>query len=98
MLIDFFFRSLVDDQKSWVVGVILSGMVSDGMEGMWAIKVEGGLTFSQDEKSAKYDGMPHSAIAAGVVDFILSPEGIARELARLGRHPYVQAAAKTEDV
>ena len=96
--VDFFFRSLAADMKERSIGVILSGTASDGTEGLRVIKAEGGLTFSQDEKSAKYDGMPHSAIAAGVVDFVLPPEGIARELARLGRHPYIaQPAAKAED-
>ena len=98
--VDFFFRSLAADLKSRAIGVILSGTASDGTEGLRAIKAEGGLTFSQDEKSAKYDGMPRSAIAAGVVDFVLPPESIARELARLGRHPYVALppAAKPEEV
>lgn len=91
--VDFFLRSLAADQKGRAIGVILSGTASDGTEGLRAIKAEGGLTFSQDEKSAKYNGMPHSAIAAGVVDFVLPPEGIARELARLGRHPYVALPA-----
>jgi two-component system CheB/CheR fusion protein len=97
--VDFFFRSLAADQKSRAIGVILSGTASDGTEGLRAIKAEGGLTFAQDEKSAKYDGMPHSAIAAGVVDFVLPPEGIARELARLGRESYIArpAAAKAGD-
>ena len=97
--VDYFFRSLAADQQSRAIGVILSGTASDGTEGLRAIKAEGGLTFAQDEKSAKYNGMPHSAIAAGVVDFVLPPEGIAREMARLGRHPYVAlpAAAKAED-
>ncbi len=98
--VDFFLRSLAADQKSRAIGVILSGTASDGTEGLRAIKAEGGLTFAQDEKSAKYNGMPHSAIAAGVVDFVLPPEGIARELARIGRHPCValSVAAKPEDV
>lgn len=98
--VDFFLRSLAADQKRRAIGVILSGTASDGTEGLRAIKAEGGLTFAQDEKSARYNGMPHSAIAAGVVDFVLPPEGIARELARLGRHPYVALpiAAKAEDV
>ena len=97
--VDYFFRSLAADQQGRAIGVILSGTASDGTEGLRAIKAEGGLTFAQDEKSAKYNGMPHSAIAAGVVDFVLPPAGIARELARLGRHPYVAlpAAAKAED-
>ena len=99
MPVDFFFRSLAADLKGRAIGVILSGTASDGTEGLRAIKAEGGLTFAQDEKSAKYDGMPHSAIAAGVVDFVLPPEGIARELARLGRHPHMAlpAAAKPEE-
>ena len=53
----------------------------------------------QDERSAKFSGMPHSAITAGVVDIVLPPEGIAVELARLGRHPYLNyaRAAKTDE-
>src|SRR5262249_7884868 len=53
----------------------------------------GGVTFAQDEASAKYDGMPRSAIAAGCVDYVLPPKGIARELARVARHPYVSRRA-----
>src|SRR5206468_1507516 len=53
---------------------------------------EGGITFAQDAESAKYGSMPHSALAAGVVDFVLPPESIAKELARIGRHPFVHAA------
>ncbi len=96
--IDYFFRSLAVDQGSRAIGVILSGTASDGTEGLRAIKAEGGLTFSQDEKSSKYNGMPHNAIAAGVVDFVLPPEGIARELARVSRHPYVGMSATTKSV
>ena len=51
------------------------------------IESEGGITFAQDE-SAKYDGMPRSAIAAGDVDFVLPPEKIAEELARIAEHPF----------
>lgn len=91
--VDFFLRSLADDQKSRAIGVILSGTASDGTEGLRAIKAAGGLTFAQQEASARYDGMPRSAIAAGVVDFILPPEGIARALVRIGRHPYLAATA-----
>jgi two-component system CheB/CheR fusion protein len=93
MPIDFFFRSLADDLRNRAIGVILSGTASDGTEGLRAIKAEGGLTIAQDEKTARYGGMPHSAIAAGVVDFVLPPEGIALELARIGRHPYLALAA-----
>lgn len=87
--IDYFFRSLAADQGSKAIGVILSGTASDGVLGLKEIKAAGGITFSQDESSAKYGGMPHSAIASGCVDFILPPKKIAAELARIGRHPYL---------
>ena len=87
--IDYFLASLAEDRGNRAIGVILSGTASDGTMGLKAIKTEGGITFAQDLKSAKYDGMPRSAIAAGCVDFVLPPEGIARELARIGRHPYL---------
>src|SRR3989441_10414349 len=86
--IDFFFESLARDQHECAIGVILSGTASDGTLGMEAIKADGGVTFAQDE-SARYDSMPRSAIAAGCVDFVLSPENIAKELARIAKHPYV---------
>lgn len=88
MPIDHFFRSLAQDQGSKAIGVILSGTASDGTQGLKAIKAEGGITFAQDELTAKYDGMPRSAVMAGYVDFVLSPESIARELVRLARHPF----------
>lgn len=89
MPIDYFFRSLAEDHQGNAIGVILSGTGTDGTLGLRAIKAEGGLAFAQDDKTAKYDGMPRSAVAAGVVDFVLPPEGIAEELARLKSHPYV---------
>src|SRR5713101_8535277 len=89
MPIDSFLRSLAEDQRSNAIGVILSGTASDGTLGLAAIKAEGGITFAQDEKSAKYDGMPRSALAAGCVDLVLPPDGIAEELARICEHPYV---------
>ncbi|QNI30883.1 PAS domain-containing protein [Alloacidobacterium dinghuense] len=90
--IDIFFRSLAADQGSNAIGVILSGTASDGTLGLTAIKGEGGITFAQDAGTAKYDGMPASAIAAECVDFVLPPEGIAMELARIRQHPYVAGA------
>src|SRR5207244_8138380 len=85
--IDFFFGSLAQDQHECAIGVILSGTASDGTLGTEAIKAEGGITFAQD-KSARYDSMPRSAIAAGCVDFDLSPENIATEMALIDRTPY----------
>ena len=86
--VDRFLRSLAADQGSNAIGVVLSGTASDGAIGLAAIKGEGGITFAQDS-TAKYDGMPASAIAAGWVDMVLPPEGIAEELKRIAQHPYV---------
>lgn len=71
--IDIFFESLAKDQGRGAVGVVLSGVASDGAQGIRLIKQHLGTTFSQDEESARYGGMPHSAIATGLVDFVLSP-------------------------
>lgn len=87
--IDSFFKSLAIDQESNCIGIILSGTASDGTHGLGLIKMEGGLTIAQEPRSAKYDGMALSAIAAGVVDFVLSPKQIAVELARIARHPII---------
>jgi len=82
-------RSLAAEQQAGAIGVILSGTATDGTLGLEAIKAEGGITLSQDEKSAQYPGMPASAIASGCFDFVLPPEDIVRELVRISRHPYV---------
>ena len=70
--IDSFFHSLALDQRERSVGIILSGMGSDGTLGLKAIKAEAGLVLVQDPATAKFDGMPRSAIAAGIVD-IMAP-------------------------
>src|SRR6266851_3694633 len=88
--IDHFFSSLAQEQGGRAIGVVLSGTGSDGTLGLRAIKAEGGITFVQDAKSAKHPGMPQSA--AAVADFVLPPAGIARELARISGHAYVNQA------
>jgi two-component system, chemotaxis family, CheB/CheR fusion protein len=95
--IDQFFCSLAEDQGSHAIGVILSGSSSDGALGLRAIKCAAGTTFSQDEESAKYGSMPHSAIATGAVDFVLPPSEIALEIARIGSHPYLASLAIAAD-
>ena len=72
--IDFFLRALADDQKEKAIGVILSGMGSDGVLGLGAIKERSGLTLVQDPDTAQADGMPRSAIEADVVDIVASAE------------------------
>lgn len=97
MPIDQFMRSLAEAQGNCAVGVILSGTGSDGTLGLAEIQAQGGVTMVQDETTAKYDGMPRSAISAGCVDLILPPQEIARELTRLARHPYVKPVANAEE-
>jgi two-component system, chemotaxis family, CheB/CheR fusion protein len=87
--IDTFLRSLAVAHGSDAIGVILSGTASDGTLGLAAVKGEAGITFAQEPSSAKYDGMPASAIASGCVDFILTPAGIAREIARIRHYAYI---------
>jgi two-component system CheB/CheR fusion protein len=72
--IDFFFRSLADDQHGQSIGVILSGMGSDGTLGLRAIKEKAGAVFVQTPGSAKFDSMPRMAIDAGLADVVASAE------------------------
>jgi len=85
--VDYFLAALASIYKNNAIGVVLSGTATDGTLGLKAIKAEGGITFAQDN-SAKFNGMPQSAYDSGYVDFLLSPEGIATELARLVHVPY----------
>lgn len=80
--IDYFFKSLSADLGGKAVCIILSGMASDGTAGLKAIKNELGLVVVQDPKSAKFDGMPNSAIKTGLADYILTPEEMADQLVK----------------
>jgi two-component system CheB/CheR fusion protein len=92
--IDRFFESLAQEQGDRAIGIVLSGAGSDGTLGLKAIRAEGGITFVQDETSAKYAGMPHSALE--LADFVLPPREIAQELSRITRHPYVAPSPAPE--
>lgn len=83
--IDYFFRSLAEDQKQRAVGIILSGTGTDGTLGLRAIKAESGLTIAQEPQSAKYQGMPRSAISAGVVDVVQSASQMSEPLRAYAR-------------
>ncbi len=87
--IDFFFRSLAGDRQDQAIGIVLSGTGSDGTLGMRELKAAGAITFTQDEQSAKFPGMPQNAAAGCTVDFVLSPQEMGRELARIGKHPFL---------
>lgn len=91
LAVNLFMRSLAQSRKGKAIGVVLSGTGADGTSGLEEIKAEGGITFAQEPASAKYDGMPRSAIDSGCVDFVLAPKDIAKELGRIKHHPYVLA-------
>ncbi len=78
--IDIFLNSLAEDQRDKSIAIILSGTGSDGTKGIGAIKKMGGMVIVQDPGSAKFDGMPNSAIESGNVDVILPPEKIPLEI------------------
>ena len=84
--IDFFFRSLAADQRERSVGVILSGMGSDGTLGLKAIKEQAGVVLVQAPASAKFDGMPCSAIDAGLADIVAPAEELPAKLLQYLRH------------
>jgi two-component system CheB/CheR fusion protein len=96
--IDLFFSSLAEVHQSHAIGVVLSGTASDGTLGLRAIKDHGGITFAQDEDSAAYNGMPQSAIQAGVVDFILPPDQIPAKLLEVARNAKVVTTSEQDSL
>jgi two-component system, chemotaxis family, CheB/CheR fusion protein len=86
--IDFFFQSLARWAQNRAIGVILSGTASDGTAGIREIKAAGGITMAQTPDTAKYDGMPRSAIATGMIDLVLPPAEMAEQIAHIPTHPY----------
>jgi two-component system CheB/CheR fusion protein len=93
--IDGFLRSLAENSGSRSIAVILSGTGSDGALGLSAVKAAGGITFAQDEKSAKFADMPKNAVATGCVDFVLSPDEIGRELAGISSRPHLSSSGSS---
>jgi len=98
--IDLFFRSLAQSKQELAICIVLSGTGSDGTLGVRAIKAEGGMVMAQTPESSEYDGMPRSAIATGMVDYILTPAEMPAQLIAyvtqaFGKRP--QTVLKTED-
>jgi len=96
MPIDDFFQSLARTYGSRAVAVVLSGAASDGTVGLGHIKAEGGITFAQEEASARFPEMPRSAIQSGFADFVFTPERIGEELAEIGKHPAMRETARDD--
>lgn len=84
--VDFFLRSLADDQKEFAVGIILSGMGSDGSIGIRAIKENNGVILAQDPESARFESMPRNAIDSGLIDIIAPPDKLPGELISFLNH------------
>ncbi|WP_317451643.1 chemotaxis protein CheB, partial [Methylobacter psychrophilus] len=91
--IDFFFRSLAQDQHERAIGIILSGTGSDGTSGARAIKAEGGIVMAQDTESTEFNGMPCSIIATGLVDYVMSPAEMPAQLIKYVKHAFSKRPA-----
>ncbi len=85
--IDVFLQSLAECMKERSIAVVLSGTGTDGTNGIKAIKEQGGLVIVQNPSTAKFDGMPRSAINTGLADFVLSPVQIAEEIENFTQYP-----------
>ena len=96
--IDIFFRSLATDKGKNAIGIILSGTGSDGTLGTRAIKEAGDMIMVQDELSAKFDGMPRSSIATGLVDYILHPSKMPEALLNYVEHPFIRKSQTRESI
>ena len=94
--IDFFFRSLAQDQREHAIGIILSGTGSDGTLGVRAIKGEGGMVMAQEVTTTEFDGMPRSAIATGLVDFELPAAEMPAKLITYANHAFGKLPRSTE--
>jgi two-component system CheB/CheR fusion protein len=86
--IDFFFRSLAQDQHERAICIVLSGTGSDGTLGLRTVKGEGGMVMAQNPESTEYDGMPRSAIATGLVDYVLPPAEMPAQLIAYVAHAF----------
>jgi two-component system, chemotaxis family, CheB/CheR fusion protein len=87
--VDVLFRSLAADQGERVIAIVLSGTGSNGTDGLKEVRAAGGLILVQDPSTAKFDGMPRSAIAAGMADHILAPGAMPAVLGRYFNNEYI---------
>jgi two-component system, chemotaxis family, CheB/CheR fusion protein len=92
--IDFFFRSLSHDKHEKAIAIVLSGTGTEGTLGLREVKGQGGMVMVQDPETAKYNGMPRSAIGTGLVDYVLPPEKMPEQLIAYVRHPLTKEPGK----
>lgn len=93
--IDFFLRSLAQDQHERAIGIVLSGTGSHGALGIREIKLAGGMVMAQAPETAEYDQMPKNSIATGLIDCILPPEQMPAALVNYVEQPYLSSVGKT---
>ena len=91
--VNILFRSLAEQLGHRAIVVVLSGSDSDGAQGLEDIKSAGGITMAQEPATAKFDGMPKSAIATGFVDFVRAPKDLSKEILRIAQHPYLNSGS-----
>lgn len=96
--IDTFLASLAEERKAHALCVILSGTGSDGTSGIKSIKEHDGLVLVQDPASAKFDGMPRSAINTGLADFVLPPRELAEEILNFSNYPAIVDISDNEEL
>ncbi|MBF0227084.1 MAG: PAS domain-containing protein [Desulfobacterales bacterium] len=96
MPIDFFFKTLAQDQKEMAIGIVLSGMGTDGTIGLKAIKNELGMIMAQQIDTAAYISMPQSAISTGIVDYILPPASMPEQLIKFVKHTATTTKSKID--
>ncbi len=94
--IDYLFRSIAEDRQERAIGVILSGMGTDGTLGLKAIKEKGGMVFVQEPTAAKFDGMPGSAIHTGLVDSVAPAEELPLKIIKYLKHKPEQGLAEKD--
>ncbi|MRX52303.1 PAS domain S-box protein [Paracoccus sp. S-4012] len=92
--VDLLFSSLAADQREGAIAIVLSGTGSNGTEGLKKIRAVGGMSLVQAPETAKFDGMPRSAISAGMADHVLAPEDMPARVAAYVQHGYVAAPAE----
>ncbi|MBU4530909.1 MAG: PAS domain-containing protein [Desulfomicrobium sp.] len=94
--VDVLFSSLAQDQHQRAIAIVLSGTGSNGTEGLRDIRAEGGMSLVQSPETAKFDGMPRSAITADMADHVLAPEQMPEIILAFLSHGYVKAPAEVE--
>lgn len=94
--IDFFFNSLGEDRAAKAIGIVLSGTGTDGTLGLKTISAHGGVVLVQDPATAQFDGMPRSALATGVANYVLPVEKMPEVLSSYARHPYAASREETD--